>query len=548
MTKSVFAAALAAASLAPGHAVSAELSALLGLVPAPAHLEVKAPQGAEPVVVGAKSRLVFDAAAAGAREAAEVLAAGLARHGGPRLEAAPASAGREPAKGDIVFAGGEGMGAEAYRLEATEKGAIVLSASAPAGHFYAAQTLLQLLGPSEEGATRPVPAGLRIADEPRFKWRGMMLDCCRHYFTLDEIKEVLDMMASLKLNTFHWHLTEDQAWRIEVKKYPELTEIGAWRDGVGFDLPSTSTVHYRESDGKYGGFYTQEQAREVVAYAAARHITVVPEIELPGHATAALVVFPRLGCTGGPYTMPMRGGVFKEVYCAGNDETIEFLKDVLDEMAELFPSTFIHVGGDECPKDRWTSCTKCQARIRAEGLKDEHELQSWVIRTMERHLSAKGKRLIGWDEILEGGLPAGATVMSWRGAKGGIAAAGSGHDVVMTPNTHCYFDYYQAKDRDSEPKAIGGFLPLETVYEFDPVTTAIPENRRHHVLGGQANVWTEYIPNARQLQYMVAPRICALAEAVWSPVEKRDWADFRRRLDVQVRRFDEAGFNYRPLD
>ena len=543
MRKSLFGVVMAAC-LSP-NAGAAEGLRQLGLVPLPAHIEWAAEGLAQPLPVTAATKLLFDPAAKGAAEAAEFLAREVARDGGPALKPTKAPGAKARAGEDeIVFTGREGLAKEAYGLETAQ--GVTLAAADPAGHFYAAQTLLQLLRPAgEKAALRRLPAGLKITDEPRFAWRGMMLDCCRHFFSIDEIKEVIDMMASLKLNVFHWHLTEDQAWRIEIKKYPELTQKGAWRDGVGFDLPTTSTTNYRAEDGKYGGFYTQDQVREIIAYAAARHMTVVPEIEMPGHATAALTVYPKLGCTGGPYEMMNKGGVFKEVYCAGNDETIAFLKDVLDEVSELFPSEFIHVGGDECPKDRWTSCGKCQGRIKTEGLKDEHELQSWVMRAMEKHLSAKGKRLLGWDEILEGGLPPGATVMSWRGMKGGIAAADSGHDVVMSPTTHCYFDYYQSEDREHEPKAIGGFLPLEKVYELDPVTTAIAENKRHHVLGAQANLWTEYIPNAKQMQYMIAPRIAALAEVVWTPQEKRDWSDFRARLEPQLKRFDAMGFNYR---
>jgi hexosaminidase len=535
-------------SLSPNvDAVAAGEFSETGVVPLPSSVYWRCTLGlkAELSAISSQTKLLFVPGVKGASEAAADLAEKLARDGGPKLTPAEAPEGKTHADIDeILFVSAEGLKKEGYRLHAAA--GVTMEAGDPAGHFYAVQTLLQLLNPTgEKGALKPLRAGLHITDEPRFAWRGMMLDCCRHFFTVDEVKEVIDMMASLKLNVFHWHLTEDQAWRIEIKKYPELTEKGAWREGVGFGLPTTSTTHYRASDGQYGGFYTQDDVRDVIAYAAARHITVVPEIEMPGHATAALTVYPKLGCTGGPYEMMQKGGVFKEVYCAGNDETIAFLKDVLDEVSELFPSQFIHVGGDECPKDRWTSCSKCQGRIKAEGLKDEHELQSWVMRTMEKHLSAKGKRLLGWDEILEGGLPPGATVMSWRGMKGGIAAADSGHDVVMSPTTHCYFDYYQSEDKDREPKAIGGFLPLEKVYELDPVTTAIAENKRHHVLGAQANLWTEYIPNAGQMQYMIAPRIAALAEVVWTPQEKRDWPDFRMRLAAQLKRFEARGFNYR---
>ena len=340
----------------------------------------------------------------------------------------------------------------------------MITAAAPNGLFYGMQTLKQLLPVESTNGVLEVPV-VDIKDQPRFAWRGNMLDCGRHFFPISFIKKYIDILAMYKLNTFHWHLTEDQGWRIEIKKYPLLTEISSWRDET---VVGHNTDKY---DGMgYGGFYTQDQAREIVKYAAERYINIVPEIEMPGHSSAALAAYPQLGCTGGPYKVQERWGVFKDVYCAGKDETFEFLQNVLDEVMDIFPSPFIHIGGDECPKDSWKECPACQKRMKDNHLKDEHELQGWFITQMDHYLTSKGRRLIGWDEILEGGLAPQATVMSWRGTKGGIEAAKLHHDVVMSPTTNMYLDYYQSKDKDNEPFAIGGFLPLEKVYDYEPVS------------------------------------------------------------------------------
>lgn len=439
---------------------------------------------------------------------------------------------------------------EGYVLEISEDG-IRISALGYAGFFYALQSLEQIHFASAEikhgcGGQCGAPAlpACKIIDYPRFAWRGFMLDSVRHYQSPEWIKKLIDILASQKINTLHWHLTDDQGWRIEIKKYPQLTQKAAWREGIGFGLKPEQSSYY-DSDGNYGGFYSQEQVSEIVRYAAERNITIVPEIELPGHALAALSVFPHLGCTGGPYDIGMKGGVFDDVYCAGNESVYAFLEDVFEEVVSLFPGKFFHVGGDECPKLRWKACPKCQDKIRAENLKDEHALQSYVIRRMEKFLAAKGKRLIGWDEILEGGLAPDATVMSWRGASGGIAAAKLDHDVVMTPNTHCYFDYSQA--RTGEPGGIGGYVPLERVYKFDP-TENVPAAFVRRILGGQANLWTEYIPNEKHAEYMIAPRISALAEVLWTPRERLSWDGFQDRMNAQYKRYEKAGFNYRKPD
>ena len=423
----------------------------------------------------------------------------------------------------------EDGGRESYSLN-VRKNSIEIIGGGPAGIFYGVQTLHQLFPLDAAGGDITIPC-LRIKDRPRFAWRGAHLDVCRHFFPVRFIKKYIDILAMYKINTFHWHLTEDQGWRIEIKKYPRLTEISSKRaETMGDGRP-------------HSGFYRQHEIREIVRYAAERYITVVPEIEMPGHSVAVLAAFPELSCTGGPFSVETEWGVHEDVYCAGNDAVFAFLEDVLGEVLELFPSTFIHIGGDECPKARWEECPKCQARISEEGLDDEHELQSWFIRRIERYLLAKDRRLIGWDEILEGGLAPNATVMSWRGTDGGIAAAKAGHDVVMSPTSHCYLDYYQG--RHDEPKAIGGFLPVEKVYSFEPVPGSLSAGEAKHVLGAQVNVWTEYIATTDHVEYMLLPRLCALSEVAWSPQHKRSYDDFSERLSVHYDRLDAMGVNYR---
>lgn len=440
----------------------------------------------------------------------------------------------------------QSLGAEGYELS-VEPDVVMVRAPGQAGLFYGAQTLLQLL-PPEAFAAEPVK-GLewalpcaQIEDEPRFKWRGMMLDVSRHFFTKTEIKQLLGVMAMQKLNTFHWHLVDDQGWRIEIKKYPRLTQVGAWRKGIGFRLdPKASTAY--GPDGRYGGYYTQADIREVVAYAQSRHITIVPEIEMPGHSSAALAAYPELSCNGGPYTTDVGGGIFPGVYCAGKDETFEFLQNVLTEVMELFPSQYIHVGGDEVEKKNWEKCALCQARIKSEGLKDEHELQSYFIRRMEKFITSKGRNLMGWSEIREGGLAQNAAVMDWIG--GAVEAASAGHEVVMSPTKFCYLDHYQSTNHATEPRAIGSYLPLSRVYAFEPVPTNLEARCQSRILGAQGNLWTEYVPSFKHVQYLAFPRMCAMAEVTWSPPGARNWDDFTRRLAAQERRFEQLGVNYR---
>ncbi|RIH65502.1 beta-N-acetylglucosaminidase [Mariniphaga sediminis] len=432
------------------------------------------------------------------------------------------------------------LGKEGYRLKA-EKNNIEIEAFTPNGLFYGMQSLKQLLPLEATNDQLNIPC-IEIKDEPRFAWRGNMLDVGRHFFPVSFLKKYIDILAMYKINTFHWHLTEDQGWRLEIKKYPLLTEISHWRDEtiVGHALRSD------EYDGiGYGGFYTQDQAREIVRYAAERYITVVPEIEMPGHSSAALAAYPNLGCTGGPYEVKKTWGVHKDVYCAGKEETFTFLQDVLNEVLDIFPSEFIHVGGDECPKDAWEVCENCQRRIKKEGLQDEHELQSWFITRMDGFLTSKGRRLIGWDEILEGGLAPQATVMSWRGIKGGIEAAKQKHDVVMSPTTHMYLDYYQSEDKNSEPLAIGGFLPLDKVYGFEPVPEELSRKEAKYIIGVQSNLWTEYVSNTEYAEYMLLPRLQAQSEVSWTPKEQKDFADFEKRLQTDYHRLKKLGIKYR---
>lgn len=430
------------------------------------------------------------------------------------------------------------LGEEGYLLKVKPNG-IIITASKPNGLFYGMQTLKQML-PVDATAGHLEIASVDIKDQPRFAWRGNMLDVGRHFFPISFIKKYIDILAMYKINTFHWHLTEDQGWRIEIKKYPLLTEMSHWRDEtvIGHNTP--------EYDGiGYGGFYTQDQAREIVRYAAERYITVVPEIEMPGHSVAALAAYPELGCTGGPYQVKKNWGVSKDVYCAGKEETFEFIQNVLDEVLDIFPSKFIHIGGDECPKDSWKHCEACQKRMKAEGLKNEHELQSYFISRIDKYLTSKGRRLIGWDEILEGGLAPQATVMSWRGEKGGIAAAKQKHEVVMSPNSHMYLDHYQSLDKENEPLAIGGYLPLQKVYSYEPIPKELSAEEAKYVLGVQTNLWTEYVSTTKYAEYMLLPRLQAEAEVAWSPKEQKNFDDFEKRLDTDYKRLDKLGINYR---
>lgn len=428
--------------------------------------------------------------------------------------------------------------ASSYTLESNPQ-YIEIYAGDRAGLFYGITTLTQLFPDSP--ADRNIP-GVFIHDYPRFSWRGMHLDCSRHFFTIEEIKKYLDYMSLYKMNVFHWHLTDDQGWRPEIKKYPLLTQISSQRKETLVGRPSANNCY----DGNpYGGYYTQEEMKEIVAYAAKRHITIVPEIEMPGHALAALAAYPQLSCTGGPFETGTYWGVYDDVFCAGNEETFRFLEDILTEICEIFPGTYIHIGGDECPKIRWEKCPKCQQRMKDEKLKDEHELQSYFIQRIEKFLNAKGKQIIGWDEILEGGLAPNAAVMSWRGTQGGIEAARMKHYAVMSPGNPCYFDHYQHSDKEKEPLAIGGYNPLAAVYAYEPVPEELNAEEATYIMGAQGNVWTEYMPVFSHVEYMALPRMAALSEVLWSPASERNYEDFLRRLRNQIKQLDIMGANYR---
>jgi hexosaminidase len=434
-------------------------------------------------------------------------------------------------------------GPEGYTLTATPAG-VEITGKAARGLFWGVQSLLQLLPPEVYGDVPAkdvrwtVPA-VTIKDEPRFPWRGMQMDVGRHFNSVAEVKKFIDYIAMHKMNIFHWHLTEDQGWRIEIKKLPKLTEIGSIRESS----PKRDS-HGAVPDGvPYGPFfYTQDQIREVVAYAAQRHIEVIPEIEMPGHSVAALTAYPKLGCTGGPYQVRTTWGVAAEVFCAGNDDTFKLLEGVIDEVCELFPSKYIHIGGDECPKDRWNKCPKCQARMKDENLKDAHQLQSYFVTRMEKYVASKGKRIIGWDEIMEGGLAPNATVMSWRGTGPGITAAKAGHDVIMTPSV-TYLAFNESTS-PGEPEGFRGPVTLAAVYAFDPAT-GVPEDAINHILGSQGCCWSEYFQDFKKVEYNIHPRMSALAEGLWSPKERRDFDNYKARLAPHIARLKAMGANYR---
>jgi hexosaminidase len=439
------------------------------------------------------------------------------------------------------------FGPEGYTLNITPQ-YIEARAMRPNGLFYAVQTLRQLLPPAIFTRNRSegpwtIPC-LQMVDFPRFAWRGAMLDTGRHFMPKEFIFKFIDLLALHKLNVFHWHLTEDQGWRIEIKRYPRLTEVGAWRKQtiIGHADENTKSPKY---DGKpHGGFYTQEDIRQVVAFARSRFITVIPEIEMPGHAQAAISAYPELGCTDTPLEVSSIWGISENIYNL-NESTFTFLENVLDEVLSLFPSKFIHIGGDEVPKKQWKNNPFIQSQMQALGLKDEEELQSYFIRRIEQFLDSRGRRLIGWDEILEGGLAPHASVMSWRGEEGGVAAAMANHDVIMAPWQFTYLDHYQSQDRSREPLAIGGFLPLQKVYEYEPVCAGIDASHAHHVLGAQAQLWTEYMPTPAQVEYMAFPRLCAFSETVWTPQNRKNLAAFNQRLITHLIRLERLGINYR---
>ncbi|HVB02537.1 MAG TPA: family 20 glycosylhydrolase [Chitinophagaceae bacterium] len=510
----------------------------LGIIPAPAHINIRAGY----FIINHSTLIKADGNAA--THCATLLNDYLQKNYGYTLSVRPASYPSHGAR-VIRFALRPKLTVpEGYRLHCSP-GIIQVESSGGAGLFYGLQSLIQMI----DAATRVLPDNqpiviqvpcVDINDYPRFSYRGMHLDCCRHFFPLSFIKEYLDLMARYKINTFHWHLTDDQGWRIQIKKYPLLTQVGAYRK---------QTLVGHAGSGKYdgipyGGYYTQRQIRDIVQYAHERYITVLPEIEMPGHSQAALTAYPYLGCTGGPYAVATSWGVFPDIYCAGKDSTFDFLENVLREVMKLFPSHYIHIGGDEVPKVRWEQDPRDLARMKSLGLTSADQLQSYFIQRIEKFLNAHGRAIIGWDEILEGGLAPNATVMSWRGEAGGIAAAEQHHDVIMTPGNWVYFDHGQG-DPSREPLNIGGYLPLSKVYSYDPVPAALPDSERKYILGVQANVWSEYIATVRKAEYMILPRMLALAEIAWTPLDKKNYPDFLSRLPSHLARLDREHIFFR---
>lgn len=456
--------------------------------------------------------------------------------------------GQTPKNNFVQFVEDGNLAHEAYQLEINSD-RVLIKAKDNAGFLYGLETLRQLLPIEIEDSkkvsnvTWEIP-NLVIKDHPRYRYRGLMLDVSRHFFEIDYLKKTIDRLAFLKMNVLHLHLVDDQGWRIEIKKYPKLTEVGAWRvdqEDKHWDGRSKTSP---DEKGTYGGFYTQEELKDLVTYAETRGVELIPEIEMPAHVSSAIAAYPELSCTGTAIGVPS-GGVWPitDIYCAGKEHTFEFLEDVLTEVMEIFPSKYIHVGGDEATKTNWKTCPDCQKRMKTEGLSSVDELQSYFIKRMERFINSKGKRLIGWDEILEGGIAPEATVMSWRGTKGGVEAAEQGHDVIMTPGSHAYFDHYQGPQNE-EPLAWGGYTPLSKVYTFDPVVDTMNETEANHVLGGQANLWSEQIKTTEHSEYMIFPRLVALSETLWSTKESRDWEDFSKRIEVLFKRFDVMGINY----
>ncbi|WP_281337177.1 glycoside hydrolase family 20 protein [Flavobacterium eburneipallidum] len=460
----------------------------------------------------------------------------------------PEFSNKKPKSNYIEFKIDKNLNREAYLLEVTSK-SIVITAKENAGLIYGLETIRQLLPTAIESKNQVanvnwVIPNVSIKDEPRFQWRGLMLDLSRHFFDKNYVIQTIDRLAMLKMNVLHLHLVDDQGWRIEIKKYPKLTEIGAWRVNQENVIWNARLTVDPNEKGTYGGFLTQEELKEIVKYAAAKNIQVIPEIEMPAHVSSAIAAYPELACFNQKIGVPS-GGVWPitDIYCAGKENTFEFLEDVIDEVIAIFPSKYIHIGGDEATKTNWETCPHCQKRMQEEGLKNVHELQSYFVKRMEKYINSKGKKVIGWDEILEGGLAPDATVMSWRGTEGGIEASKQRHDVIMTPESHCYFNIYQGPQNE-EPLAFGGFIPLTKVYHFDPVVDEMTPEQAKHILGAQANLWAEYIESTQESEYMIFPRLGAMAEVLWSPKEARNWNDFTTRLPSLLARFDYLGINY----
>lgn len=511
------------------------------VIPLPQEVSVN-PEGS-PFVLSKATAIAYPENNALLKRNAEFLAEYINQATGYLPTVKPMAAGEQTEKAIVLGIDPSVPNKEGYVMDISSHN-LTINGQTENGVFYGIQTLRKSIPAQAASEDIILPAGV-IKDEPRFPYRGMHLDVGRHFFPLDFIKEYIDLLALHNMNTFHWHLTEDQGWRIEIKKYPKLTEIGSVRNRT---VIGRNTQEYDNTP--YGGFYTQEQAREIVKYAQERYITVIPEVDLPGHMLAALAAYPDMGCTGGPYEVCPRWGVFEDVLCIGNEKSMQFLEDVMAEIIEIFPAEYIHIGGDEAPRTRWEKCPKCQARIKAEGLKADKEhtaedrLQSYCMTRIEKFLNSKGRRIIGWDEILEGDVAPNATVMSWRGMEGGIKAAQLGHDVIMTPTSYCYFDYYQTDDTKDEPLGIGGYVPIEKVYSLEPVPASLTDEQKKHILGAQANLWTEYIGTTDRIEFQILPRMAALAEVQWTQPEKKDFKDFTTRLPRLLKFYQRDGLSY----
>lgn len=512
-----------------------EVTANYNVIPQPQSVEMSQGSG---FTLSSSTLIAYPAGNEGLKNDAELLAGYIKQMTGHDLKLTES----QPTSNAILLSdnlGGENK--EAYELTVTPE-LISINGASDAGTFYGIQTLRKAI--PEAGENNVVFPAVKIADSPRFAYRGAHFDVSRHFFPTDSVKSFIDMIALHNINTMHWHLTDDQGWRVEIKSRPLLTELGSKREGtvIGHNSGVYDSI-------PYGGYYTQDEIREILKYAEDRHVTIIPEIDLPGHMLGALKAYPELGCTGGPYEVWQIWGVSEDVLCAGNDSTYKFIDDVLGEIVELFPSEYIHVGGDECPKVRWEKCPKCQAKIAELGIKadshgtKEEKLQSHVIHHASDFLSSKGRKMIGWDETLEGGLAPGAVVMSWRGEAGGIEAAKRGHDVIMTPNSYMYFDYYQTLDRANEPDAIGGYLPVERVYSYEPIPADLNEEEGKHIIGVQANLWTEYMPTYSQVEYMELPRMAALSEVQWSNAPK-NYKAFASRVPQMINHYNANGYNY----
>ncbi|WP_026714405.1 glycoside hydrolase family 20 protein [Flavobacterium daejeonense] len=508
------------------------------IIPKPAHTEVKEGK------FQFSSNSTFIVKGDAQKEIAEALIAKFQLAAGWK----PQISNKKSKNNFIEFKVDKNLNREAYKLDVTSKN-IVITAKENAGFIYALETIRQLLPTAIESKKTVANVNwsipnVNIVDEPRFQWRGLMLDLSRHFFDKSYIEATIDRLAMLKMNVLHLHLVDDQGWRIEIKKYPKLTDIGAWRVDQENLIWNARLRTNPDEKGTYGGFLTQEELKEIVSYAQNKNIEIIPEIEMPAHVSSAIASYPELACFNQRIGVPS-GGVWPltDIYCAGKESTFEFLQNVIDEVISIFPSKYIHIGGDEATKTNWEICPHCQKRMKDEGLKNVHELQSYFVKRMEKYINSKGKRVIGWDEILEGGLAPDATVMSWRGTKGGIEAADQGHDVIMTPENPCYFNFYQGPQNE-EPLAFNAYNFLNEVYKFDPVVSSMSPKEAAHVLGGQANLWAEYLSSPKDSEYMIFPRLAALSETLWSPKENRSWNDFTLRLFPLLKRYDYLGINY----